>query len=446
MRDIIYWIKFSFTYRFYTIAGLIAMMMVSGYFYAPLLSIAITLLLLLILFSVAELFLLFRLKHPLLAKRICGARFSNGDENSIVIEVTSRYAYLVHVRIADELPAQLVAYITQEHLTLRPKEVVEVVKMVRPVERGEYGFGRINVTIVGLLGLVNRYYITGSEETVAVYPSFLQARKYQLKAIANQLQETGQRPIRKMGNSLEFEQIKEYIAGDDYRTINWKATARRGALMVNNFMDERSQQIICIIDKGRTMKMAFNEMTILDHAINASLVLSNVALIKQDKAGLITFGKKIDHVLQPERRKTQFSLILETLYKQQTHFLNADFEAMYTGVRQYVKQRSLLVLFTNFESIYALERQLPYLIKLATYHALLVVFFENTELRIVQEKKITSIQDIYVKITADQFFVEKKLMVKALHNHGILTLLTSPDKLTASVVNKYLEIKARQVI
>ena len=123
------------------------------------------------------------------------------------------------------------------------------------------------------LQLVKRRYIFPARQVVKVYPSYVQMRRYQLLAVSNRLQEAGVKRIRKIGHSMEFEQIKEYVRGDDYRTINWKATARKDGLMVNNYTDERSQQIYCLINKGRVMKMPFEGMTLLDHAINASLVL-----------------------------------------------------------------------------------------------------------------------------------------------------------------------------
>ena len=125
-----------------------------------------------------------------------------------------------------------------------------------------------------------------------LHPSFQNLKKFELLASSNHLTEYGHRRIRKIGQSVEFEQIKEYVNGDDIRTLNWKATARKGGqLMVNNYTDERSQQIYCVIDKGRVMKMPFEGMTLLDYAINATLMLTRVALIKQDKAGLLSFNR-----------------------------------------------------------------------------------------------------------------------------------------------------------
>jgi uncharacterized protein (DUF58 family) len=294
--------------------------------------------------------------------------------------------------------------------------------------------------------MVVRHIRSGNEKLVSVYPSILQMKHFQLMAVTNQLQEAGTRRLRKIGQSLEFEQIKEYVPGDDYRNINWKATARRPGIMVNNFMDERSQQVICLIDKGRNMKAPFNGMALLDYAINTTLALSNIILLKQDKSGLVTFGKKIDQVIQPDKKPTQISLILEALYKQKTDYLDSDFEALYSTIRYRLKQRSLLILFTNFESLYSLERQLPYLKKLSSHHALMVVFFENTELTELLAQKANTLEEVYVKAIATKFAFEKKQIVKELQKHGIMSLLTPPEKLTINTINKYLEIKARRVL
>ncbi|MBL7710674.1 MAG: DUF58 domain-containing protein, partial [Chitinophagaceae bacterium] len=232
----------------------------------------------------------------------------------------------------------------------------------------------------------------------------------------------------------------------DYRTINWKATARREGLMVNNYTDERSQQIYCVINKGRVMKMPFHGMTLLDYAINASLVLSNVALVKQDRAGLITFAENLDSFILADKKSTQMNKVLESLYRQQTRFLEPDYEKLFSVIRNRITNRSLLVLFTNFESLEGLQRELPALRKIARYHLLLVVFFENTELRTLMDRKATNMEDIYIKTIAEKFAYEKRLMVKELHMNGIPSILTTPENLTVNTINKYLELKSRMSI
>jgi uncharacterized protein (DUF58 family) len=348
--------------------------------------------------------------------------------------------------VIEEVPFQFQERKWERNLAIEGKGIAELGYHLTPHERGEYQFGRINAFVNGPLQMVNRRYRLGEEQIVKVYHSYIQMRKYSLLAVANSLQEAGMKRMRRLGHSMEFEQIKEYVRGDDYRTINWKATARKGDLMVNNYTDERSQQIYCIINKGRVMKMPFEGMTLLDYAINASLVLSSVALQKQDKAGLIAFAQKVDAFLLADKKPTQINNILESLYKQETAFLEPDLEKLFSVVRNRITQRSLLVYFTNFESFDSLERVLPSLKRLAHYHLLMVVFFDNTELKALTEARVTTTEDIYIKTIAEKYRYEKQLIVKELQKNGIIAVLSTPQNLTVNALNKYLELKMRQSI
>ncbi|MDB5205040.1 MAG: hypothetical protein JWR72_115 [Flavisolibacter sp.] len=423
----------------------IAALFVLSFFVPPLQTVAFFLLLAIIMLVFIDAGLLYQ-KKGISANRILPPRLSNGDENKIVIELENNYGYKVSCVIIEELPQQFQERAWKRDIVLEAQSNGEIVYHLKPQERGEYNFGRINIYTTGPLQIVKRRFISGEEQSVKVYPSYVQMRRYQLLAIANKLSETGSRRMRKLGHSMEFEQIKEYVRGDDYRTINWKATARKGDLMTNNFTDERSQQIYCLINKGRVMKMPFEGMTLLDYAINASLVLSSVALQKQDKAGLIAFGQNIDAFVPADRKPTQINNILEALYKQETAFLEPDLEKLFSVVRNRITQRSLLVLFTNFESFDSLERVLPSLKRLAHYHLLMVIFFDNTELKTLVESKPSTIEDIYIKTIAEKYRHEKGLIVKELQKQGIIAVLSAPQNLTVTALNKYLELKARQSI
>lgn len=423
----------------------IAALFVLSFFVPPLQTVALFLLLAIVVLILADTVLLYQ-KRGISADRILWDRLSNGDENKIVIELYNDYSYKVSCIVIEELPDQFQERTWKREVVLDAHTTTELVYYVKPQERGEYYFGRINLYAAGPLQIVKRRFILGREQTVKVYPSYIQMRRYQLLAIADKLSETGARRMRKLGHSMEFEQIKEYVRGDDYRNINWKATARKGDLMVNNFTDERSQQIYCLINKGRVMKMPFEGMTLLDYAINASLVLSSVALQKQDRAGLISFSQNIDAFLPADKKPTQVNNILEALYKQQTAFLEPDLEKLFSVVRNRITQRSLLVLFTNFESFDSLERVLPSLKRLAHYHLLMVIFFDNTELKTLVESRASTIEDIYIKTIAEKYRYEKTLIVKELQKNGIIAVLSTPQNLTINALNKYLELKARQSI
>lgn len=385
-------------------------------------------------------------KCGLSAERLVQARLSNGDENNISILFRNTYHFGIAAEVIDELPFQFQERSWKRSIYVNGNSSEELTYQVLPKERGVYHFGRINVFANGPLRVVRRRYILGREQSVKVYPSFIQMRRHQLQAVASPFQPSGVKRMRRLGHSMEFEQIKEYVNGDDYRTINWKATARKGDLMVNNYTDERSQQIYCIINKGRVMKMPFEGMTLLDYAVNASLVLSSVALQKQDKAGLICFGQNIDAFLPADKKPTQINHILEALYKQETNYMEPDLEKLFSVVRNRITHRSLLVLFTNIESFDSLDRVLPSLKHLAHYHLLMVVFFDNTELKTLTERKASTTEDIYIKTIAEKYRFEKKLIVKELQKNGITAVLSTPQNLTINTMNKYLELKTRQSI
>lgn len=393
-----------------------------------------------------DLILLYRTANGFFARRHAPERLSNGDENELGIYVENFYSFPVSLGLIDEIPFQFQKRDLWFKTSLKSREHKMINYQLRPTKRGEYEFADIRAYVHSPLALVSRRYNFEQKEILPVYPSFLQMQKYELMAVSHRLTELGIKKIRRIGHSMEFEQIKNYVPGDDYRTINWKATARKGDTMVNAFTDEKSQHVYCIIDKSRAMKMPFEGLSLLDYAINAALALLNIVMLKEDRAGLITVSEKIGAVLPADHRPGHLHKILQILHNEKTRYLETNMEALYATVRTVIKQRSLVVLFTNFESISAMERQLPYLRKITRLHLLLVVFFKNTELEKITVEHATDIEAIYVKTIAEKFLYEKKLIVKELNRYGIQSILCDPKELTVSTVSKYLEIKARQQI
>ncbi|MBS1557873.1 MAG: DUF58 domain-containing protein [Bacteroidetes bacterium] len=393
-----------------------------------------------------DMVLLYRVKKGLTGNRVVAERLSNGDENEIQIHLQSYYPFHTKLRVFDEAPHQFQRRDIEFVLFLAAGEKKSIRYFLRPVKRGEYFFGAINVLVHSPLKLVVRKFQFSMDKMVPVYPSYIQMRKYELLAIHHYLTESGIKKIRRIGHNQEFELIKEYVTGDDFRTVNWKATARKSRLMVNQYQDEKSQQVYSLIDKGRVMQMPFNGMSLLDYAINASLVVSNIAIKKSDKAGLLTFQDRIGSFLRAGRTNHQMAIIQEVLYNQKTAFFETDYSSLYARVRQSISQRSLLLLYTNFESIQGLHRQLPYLLALNRMHLLVVIFFDNDELRTVADKKTDGLKEIYNQAIAEQFLYDKKRMTKELAKYGIHYILTAPEKLSVNTINKYLELKARHLI
>ena len=416
-------------------------------FIFPFLFTAITYLFFVLIFVFAiDILLLFLNKNGLIGKRIVPEKLSNGDQNPIVISIKSDYSFAIFVKIIDEIPAQFQVRDFEIKRKIKANSADDIQYYLRPTTRGEYYFGSLNVYVSSPLRLVARRFTFNRDESVATYPSFMQLRKFDLMAFSNSLFQYGVKKVRRIGHTMEFEQIKEYVAGDDIRTLNWKATAKKNSLMVNQFQDEKSQNVYLMIDKGRTMKMPFNGMSLLDYAVNSTLVLSNIILKKHDKAGIFSFSKKVENRVVAEKRAVQMQLILENLYNVKTDFFESDYSRLYGDVKKNINQRSLLILFTNFETLEGLHRQLPYLKGIAKNHLLVVVFFQNTELLQITKVKAENIQEIYDKVIAEKFLFEKKLIVNELKKFGIYSVLTQPENLTLDTINKYLEIKARGLL
>jgi len=379
------------------------------------------------------------------AERKLPEKLSNGDQNTILFKLQNAYPLQSYINIIDELPEQFQKRDFEIQLLMEPRTKLERKYLLRPVKRGVYNFGKLNVFIASplRLAIIRRQF--SKDKSVKVYPSFVQMRKYELIATANKMQ-LGVRKVRRLGHTMEFEQIKEYVKGDDYRTINWKTTAKHNKLMVNQYQDEKSQSIYSLIDMGRTMQLPFNNMTLLDYSINSALAFSNIAMKKKDKAGLLTFEKAVRTFIKPDNGKQQLHDIFEALYAVETQFEETDFERLYRFVRQYIPTRSMLMLYANFEHINSLRRQLPFLKRMAKKHLLVVIIFENTELQEVLKNPVEDTQGLYHKIVVEDFNYQKRMMLKELSVHNIQTIYTSPNNLTTATINKYLQLKARGLI
>ena len=433
------------TKRFYLVLAFLVLMTGAGYVFPLLFDVGRWMFLALVILVFVELFLLYH-ERGMMASRTLSERFSNGDDNEVNIRVESIYSFPVRLEIIDEIPPVFQRRDVLFRLKLAMGEGKNIRYKLRPTERGVYSFGHVRVFASTPIGLVQRRFTLCQPCDVKVYPSYLMLTRYELLAMSNNLAEMGIKKIRKVGNHTEFEQIKDYVSGDDFRLINWRATARTSRLMVNVYQDERSQQVFNIIDKGRVMQQAFRGMTYLDYAINASLVLSYIAMRKEDKAGVVTFSDHFEDFVPASRRTGHMQNILEMLYLQQTRFAESDYSALVAEVNQHITKRSLLILYTNFANRISMERQLPYLLQLNRRHRLLVVFFEDHEVKDYLATRSESDEEYYRHVVAEQFAYEQRLIVSSLKQRGILALLTTPEALSVDVLNKYLEIKTRELL
>ncbi|MDR7129336.1 uncharacterized protein (DUF58 family) [Algoriphagus sp. 4150] len=432
--------------RLYTGLALIAVVFFLSYWFWVLYPIALFLAAMLLVLFVVDFLLIFGKREGVLGKRELPEKFSNSDENEVEITLANRYSFPLRLFVLDEIPEQFQKRDFGYFASLASGETRISSYVLTPKQRGEYRFGSLHVVAYGPLGLVAKRYSFDDSQMVKVYPSFLQMRRYEFLAFNALKREHGLKKLRRFGQSREFEQIKPYVTGDDLRNLNWKAAAKSGKLMTNHYQEEKSQPVYSIIDLGRVMKMPFEGLSLLDYAINSSLVFSNIALKNGDKAGLATFSNQIGPACEANHRPTQLLSVMELLYNIKTGFPESDFGKLYSWARKKLGQKCLLMIYTNFEHAGAMRRQLPFLKALAKHHLVLVVIFENHLLEEFSVQPADTLSGIVEKTIAAKFIYDKRLIAKELNRHGIQTILCAPQELSMQTINKYMEIKAKGLI
>lgn len=437
--------SFYFTTQFFSFGVAAVCLLAFGFAFGFLFAIAQLVLLVMIAVVIADAFMLFRPGVSITAKRKIPRVLGLGDFCKIDIRLNYRGSTALKSRIIDELPVEIQERNFELEKILEPG-INELSYRFRAITRGVYRFGNINVFLQSPLGMVRRKIVLNLERDVPVYPSIEQMHEYEMMAFSRVSAPMGSRQFRRIGQSYEFEQISPFTEGDDYRNINWKATGKIRELMVNQYQDERSQNMYCIISKGRAMKMAFNKLSLLDYAINSSLAISNVALKKYDKVGLITFSDKIGTAIRAENRKGHIQKILESLYHEKERTLEPSYELLYRSIEKIAKNRSLLMLFANFENRNMAVRALPILKRIAKKHLLVMVLFKDDELEAKTLEAPKTVEDIYKITLAKQHLSEKQEIALLMRNQGIQTIASSPQNLSLDVINKYLELKSKGMI
>ncbi|MCF8268916.1 MAG: DUF58 domain-containing protein [Crocinitomicaceae bacterium] len=393
-----------------------------------------------------DLLFLFVVVKPVKYVKHYQEKLSLGDQNPIKISLTNVGKARIWITVYEGFPMDMQARNTHYDASLNPLESIEITYDYIPKKRGVYTFTDTYIFTKSIFGLLARRTIYPHQAHVHVYPSILQMKRFEQMLFQQNKLQTGIRRVRKIGMSREFEQIRTYVPGDEIKSINWKATSRKNELMVNQYQEEKSQNVYCIIDKGRIMQMESLGLTMLDYAINSTLVLSNICLHKSDKIGLFTFSDKLGTTLPASNKRNQLKKILDQLYAQKTTFQDSNFELLQQHISDKVRTRSLLLLFTNFENPFTLQRSLPYLLQLKKRNLLVVVLFRNEELEQFSSLKPDNQRRFYQGVLASKTIIEKEKMAKQLNAMGIQTILTKPEELSTAVINKYLSLKAKGLL
>lgn len=432
--------------RFFIALGICICMFLLSFSIPPLFLISKIILAIILFIAIIDYFLLGQHKHHIEVKRILQDRLSLSDTTDIRYLVQNKFDRPIHCEIIDELPFQLQKRDFSRIVSLDKQDKTELSYTLRPVVRGSYEFGALQAFISNpFISFLERRISFSQSHVVNVIPSVEQMKKYELQVFSKTASLSGIRRIRRIGENDEFEHIRAYAQGDNIKAINWKATSRKNQLMLNQFQDTRSQMVYCVIDKGRSMKMPFNDLTLLDYAINSALAVSNIILKNYDKAGLISFSSQFDSFVKADAGPRQIEKIADKLYNEETDFKESNIELLYYSLRKFVTRRSIILFFTNFETEYDMERSLKYLRSINKKHLLVVVSFINSEIEEAAIKTCETTSDIYFNTISQKSLMEKQQIIQKLQLNNIQTILTRPEDLSLDAINKYLEIKAKRL-
>jgi len=370
-------------------------------------------------------------------------KLSLGAENPIRVSLRNRSWRTVSFTVRDEPPEQFKIEQRTMEGQVAPRGTWEQVYHVRPLRRGDYQFGDLTLRWLGPLGLILRQAKVEAKGPVKVYPNLLDVRRYDLLLRRNRLQEMGLRTTRQFGEGTEFERLREYLPDDEYRRINWKATARKNFPVTTEYQTERSQQVIAVLDVGRMMQSPVADIAKLDYVVNAVLLLTYVATGKGDRVGMLSFADDVQHYLSPRQGRGQFYRTLELLYAVEAQPVEPDYRKAlaYLAVKQ--RRRALVVVFTDLTGGVSLNSLVAQMAMLARSSLPLLVTISDPDVVNASQMKPSDSLGVYQRAAASQLLDERRVVLDSLRQRGVLTLDVPANQLSMSVINRYLELKGR---
>ena len=390
------------------------------------------------------------------ARREMNSKFSLGVENVVTLTLVNRSRYALRLRLKDDFPSEFQFHRAIHDVRLPPLAEETLVYRLTPLRRGIYRFEDIHLRCWGILGLVIRQRHIEALTDVKVYPNLQAVRQYELLVRRGLLGQVGLKNSRQFGEGTEIERLREYAPDDDFRRIDWKATARHRKPIVREFETERSQDVIIMLDTGRLMASPIvlnasnpsgqTTMIKLDYAINTTLMTSYVSTLKGDKVGLIAFADTVHQYLAPKPGKKQFLTMLESIYALQVQSVEPDFESAFTYLASKQRKRALVILFTDILDRDAAEGLATYVARLSKHHLVVCVTLMDSTIIALAAQKLTGSKSVYQKTIAEKLLQEKHATLEILRRRGVITLDVPAHQLTMTVVNKYLELKAKSRI
>jgi uncharacterized protein (DUF58 family) len=371
---------------------------------------------------------------------------SLGVPNRVELMLHNRSGRRLRLRVKDDPPAEFDTPERTRAVTLDAWERRTVGYLTTPRKRGDYAFGALHLRGLSRLRLAWWQRVIPAGETVRVYPNLQQVREFDALARRGRLEDLGLRAVRSRGEGTEFESLREYLPDDSFRAIDWKATARRGAPITRQYQAERNQTLLLVIEAGRMMSAPANDMTRVDYAVNAALMLAHVAERMGDTVGLLIFSDRVKSFVAPGRGSMQTERILEELYALEAELVEPDYAGAVSFLRSRARKRALICAFTDLVDADVSAAALSYLASLRPQHLPMVATIHDAETMALAAAEPSTPGGAYEKAVAQRAVGERALALARLQSRGVLVVDAAPEALATQVVNRYLTVKRRGLL
>jgi uncharacterized protein (DUF58 family) len=384
------------------------------------------------------------------AERVTDEALSVAAANTVALRVRNNRDRPLAALVRDEPPPEFAIdpndSARRALLRLAPYETRTLEYEVTPPRRGDFRFGDVYARITGPLGLVVRQGAVPAAATISVYPNLHAVEEYELLLRRASLSRQGSRRVRTTGGGREFASLREYTPDDEYRTIDWKATARRAKVMSRTYEAERSQDILLLIDLGRLMRQEIAHTQKLDHVVNAALMLAHVAAEADDRVGLLTFANEVRQWLPPRRGRAQANEALHTLYAARAEPIESDYRAAFRFLSARWRKRSLAVLFTDLADAESSALLLAEIAQLASSHLVVCVVVRDPLIGERARQTPESATQVYEKAVAEEVLGDRRRALNLLKKRGVLVVDAEPRELSVDLVTRYLTVKSRAML
>ncbi len=387
----------------------------------------------------------------LMMERHFPASVGVGDEVSAGYQLRSAWHRPTRVTWHDQLPSAImrVSDPLAQPVTLASGGEAAVAFTIAGRSRGRHALGPVALRVSGPLGLVDRIVAFAPDDTITVTPSLAPVRRFRLLALQHRLRDAGIRPIRRRGEGTSFKGLREYTVGDDPRHVDWKASARRRKLITREFSVEQGQTVVIAIDAGRLMTQFAGPLPRFEYALSSALVLADVAVHSGDDVGLLLFDDEVRVWVPPSRGVTAIQRMRHALVSVEATMTEPDYAAAFRTLATRHRKRSLIVLFTDVVDVRSSQAMIAHTTRGAARHLPLVVAL-RTDALLDAALPLTvgraSSSGLYESASAEELILARDEALARMRRAGVSVVDVSPHTMTAAVVNRYLEIKARAAL